>query len=80
LPVCDYLILLKKLDESSIIVNYQSLTDAKELLYLLRDIEIRLMHFNINNNNTVQPQDEFEIEVINIDSANVFRLYGGVEV
>ncbi len=80
MPVCDYLILLKKLDESSIIVNYQSLTDAKELLYLLRDIEIRLMHFNINNNNTVQPQDEFEIEVINIDSANVFRLYGGVEV
>jgi hypothetical protein len=35
------MILLKKLDESSIIVNYQSLKESKELLGLLRDIESR---------------------------------------
>ena len=83
LPVSSFLHLLKKLDQLSIIVNYQCLEDARELITLLRDIESklqRLNHENNNNMNNVEQQDEFQIDVIDIESAKVFRTYGGIEV
>ena len=80
LPVSNYLYLLKKLDELSIIVNYQTVEDARELIILLKDIETRLQRFSNDQQQQEQQQDEFQIEIIDIESAKVFRQYGGIEV
>ncbi len=74
--VSDYLYLLKRLDQLSMTLNHRNANDTHELLNTLRDIEVRLMRFEMNTN----VQDEFEVEMINHDSARVFRLYGGIEV
>jgi hypothetical protein len=79
-PVSNYIYLLKKLDELSIIVNYQTVEDAKELIILLKDIETRLQRFSNDQNQQDQQHDEFQIEIIDIESAKVFRHYGGIEV
>lgn len=83
MPVADFIHLLKRLDQSSVVINCNDINDVIDLIRILRDIENRLMHFNVQNNTTItinQPQDEFEVELINIEAARVFRLYGGVEV
>lgn len=53
----------------------------------LKDIEYRLINYNAKANNPdnmgeddSQSREEFEVETINIDSANVFRQLGGIEV
>lgn len=93
----DFLFLLKKLDQSSIVINYRNLNQTLELVALLKDIESRLMNLNTssvlynpsnannpnntnNNNNNNATRDEFEVEMISLDSAKVFRMYGGVEI
>ena len=34
----------------------------------------------LNNNNNNMIREEFEVETINLESARVFRQYGGIEV
>lgn len=49
-----------------------------------KEIENRLINYNPNGNeanddmNTMR--DEFEVETINLESAKVFRDYGGLQV
>jgi len=87
----DFLFLLKKLDQSSILISYRNLTQTLELVALLKEIETRLMSlntsavlYNVNSPNNQQPngsnRDEFEVEMISLESAKVFRMYGGVEL
>ncbi len=75
LVVSDYLYLLKRLDQLSLTLSYRNAHDTQELLSTLRDIETRLMRFD-----NASMQEEFEIEMINHESACVFRSYGGIEV
>jgi hypothetical protein len=74
--VSDFLFLLKRLDQSSVSINFHSKLDEKEILSILKDIENRLINFNDQNIN----RDEFEIEMINSESAKIFRLYGGIDI
>ncbi len=48
---------------------------------ILKEIENRLMNYapNSSENENIN-REEFEVETINIESAKVFRQYGGIEV
>ena len=68
------------MDELSILVNYKTVEEAKELILLLKDIESILQNFNHDNGSNANPQDEFQVEIMDVESSKVFRQYGGVEV
>ena len=45
-----------------------------------KEIENRLTHYTPEDQNDQPIREEFEIETINLESAKVFRRYGGIEV
>ncbi|CAF0707115.1 unnamed protein product [Brachionus calyciflorus] len=84
----DYPLLLKRLDQSSIIHNLrQNSQELEDLIQVLRDIENRLINYSPNandpdnmNEDENQSREEFEVETINVDSAITFRQYGGIDI
>jgi hypothetical protein len=50
---------------------------------LLQEVENRLMNYTPNPDISIDEhlqREEFEVETINLESAKVFRQYGGIEV
>jgi Trpc4-associated protein len=82
----DYPLLIKRLEHSSITINLRNGSkEVDDLLRILQDVENRLMNYapttgtgNESPNTTIR--EEFEVETINLESARVFRQYGGIEI
>jgi hypothetical protein len=60
---------------------------SSQTLIRAQEIENRLINYKPNENDTDEeemnetpPRDEFEVEIINLESAKAFRSYGGIQV
>lgn len=79
----DYPILIKRLNELSVVINFRNNSrEFYELMKILNDIENRLLHYERDPTQTesAQYREDFEVETINVESARVFRQYGGIEI
>lgn len=78
----DYPMLIKKLSQFSVILNFrENSKEFYELMKILGEIENRLVHYEPDP--ALEPsqyREDFEVETIKIESAKVFRQYGGIEV
>ena len=74
----DYPMLVKRLHELSVIANFRNNSkEFHELMKVLDEIENRLLHFE---REPYERREDFEVETINVESARVFRQYGGIEI
>lgn len=79
----DYPLLMKRLNELSVVINFRNNSrEFYELMKVLNEIENRLLHYERDpaQAESAQYREDFEVEMINVESARVFRQYGGIEI
>lgn len=79
----DYPLLIKRLNELSVVINFRNNSrEFYELMKILNEIENRLLHYDRDSAQaeSAQYREDFEVETINVESARVFRQYGGIEI